>query len=173
MRKYGIGIVALLMIISLFSGIGQAFVFTDPTDLYSTVIRDQWVYQSHHSTDKITVFYGEGDHDLLYFEHVGPVPDVSSRDFAERSLALHGQAGGLDEFEVEEPLEEIVVAGVLGLASRYSYLDSQKNKLWEYRIFLVLPNNNGFSIALSSNEAWVFDNSPLLDGVLSHWRWLF
>ena len=34
----------------------QAFIFSDPANLYSTSIADSWVYQAYHSTPEIAVF---------------------------------------------------------------------------------------------------------------------
>lgn len=171
-RRGALIIAVIAVVLGLSMGI-EAFVFSDPTDLYSTFIEDQWVYQAHQSTAQLTVFYGEGDYDLLYFERLGIVADASGHELAERSLDLYAASGGLPEFNLERPLREVKVDGQNGVICAYSYQDSHGNKLWEFRIFLVLPNNEGFSLALSGNKEWAQEDPPLLTGILSRWRWLF
>lgn len=172
LKKLKLGSLITVLFVVLVSRVGQAFVFTDPTELYSTTIWDQWVYQSHHSNDQITVFYGEGDYDLLYFESLGRVSDGSLEAWAQRALRLYEEPGGLKDFQLEMPLTVIDVAGQTGLSCGYSYLDERDNQLLEYRVFLILPGGRGFSIALSTGDAWLEDGSPLED-ILRQWRWLF
>lgn len=154
------------------TALGQAFVFADPSNLYSTLIPDNWVFQAHHSTPQLTVFYGEGDFDLLYFESLGKTADLSVKQFAERSLELYTLPGGLEEFQLEKPLQSTTVAGQRGLSCSYSYVDWRGNPLREYRIFLLLPGNQGFSIAVSCEQSSITDAS-FLEDILKHWRWLF
>ncbi|HBN96898.1 MAG TPA: hypothetical protein DDZ66_11400 [Firmicutes bacterium] len=174
MAKFKLGSSIILVVLITLSVVGacQAFVFTDPTGLYSTTIWDQWVYQAHHSTAQITVFYGEGNYDLLYFESLGTVADDSVDLLAERSIELYGDPGGLESFQLETPLKTMDVAGQSGLSCVYTYEDARGNTLWEYRVFLLLPGNQGFSIALSSDKPWVRENPPLLEDILANWRWL-
>ena len=172
MGKSGVFTVTLVLVLALVA-VGQAFVFTDPTSLYSTLIWDHWVYQAHQSTPLITVFYGQGDYDLLYFEQLGQVQDASVETMADRSLALYAGPGGLRQFQLERCLQEINVAGQNGLVCGYSYEDEHGQNLWEYRIFVLLPGEEGFSMALSSDGPWVFEDSPMLEDILSRWRWLF
>lgn len=162
-----------MVVILLLSGVARAFVYTDPTEFYSTRIEDSWVFQAHHSTPQLTVFYGEGDWELLYFERLGPVSDASSVELTERSLELYAGPGGLEDFKLERALSSVDVAGQSGTLCAYSYQDDQGNRIWESRIFIVLANGEGFSIALSDREQWVIEDSPLLGDILSHWRWLF
>lgn len=150
----------------------QGIVFTDSTNLFQTQIRDHWVYQSHHSTTLISVFYGEGDYDLLYFENFEQTLDDSVQKLAERSLDLYEKPGGLNQFQLQRPLIDIDLAGQPGLSCVYTYEDERGNKLWEYRIFAMISNQIGFSLALSSDSDWVCDNA-LIDDMLEHWRWLF
>lgn len=149
----------------------QAFIFSDPGSLYTAAIPDSWIYQAYHSTDQLAVFYGEGDWDLLYFEGLGKVADQSVRELAERSLALYGEPGGLSGFQLETPLLPVEVGGLQGLACAYTYQDERGNLLWEYRIFLLLPDGEGFSIALGSNGPWVKNNPLVLEEVLKKWQW--
>jgi hypothetical protein len=151
---------------------GQTFVFSDPANLYSTLIPDNWVYQAHHSTPQLTVFYGEGDFELLYFESLGTTSDVSVKQLAERSLELYTLPGGLEEFQLDKPLQAAIVADQWGLSCSYSYVDWRGNALREYRVFLLLPGNQGFSIAVSCEQSSITDAS-FLEDILKHWRWLF
>lgn len=166
---------AALLVVVLFAlaaGTAQAFIFSDPANLYSTSIADSWVYQAYHSTPEIAVFYGEGDYDLLYFETLGSVLDNSAEDLAKRSLELYSTAGGLRDFQLEMPLIQVEVADQKGLACAYTYQDERGNKLWEYRVFLLLPEGRGFSIALSSDGPWVKNRPPVLEEVLAKWQWM-
>lgn len=165
-------VLAVLFILSL-SGGGQAFVFADPTGLYNTSIWDHWVYQAHQSTALLTVFYGEGDYDLLYFERLGPVQDASALALAQRSLALYAEEGGLKGFEEYRPVKTIHVAGQAGVVASYSYGGEPGTRLFEVRVFLLLPNKEGFSIALSRDDAWEGDFPALFKEILDQWRWLF
>jgi len=171
--KFGVAVLLLLVAALSVVETGQAFEYVDPTRLYSTTIGDRWVYQAHHSTSQITVFYGEGDHDLLYFEILSTVGDDSLRDWAERSLRLYGEPGGLANFQVKMPLVEVSVGGQKGLSCAYTYKDTRGNTLWEYRIFVLLPGKQGFSMALASDESWVREDPPLLEDILRNWRWYF
>lgn len=173
MGKRGMHLPALLVLILTLAPTAQAFQLTDPTGFYSTFIGDQWVYQAHYSTPQFLVFYGEGDGELLYFERLGKVSDPSSEDLARRSLDLYAAPGGLEEFRLERELQEVEVAGERGAACAYSYQDSQGTRLYEFRIFLVLPGGEGFSLALGDSSPWVLEDPPLLEEILSHWRWLF
>ena len=101
----------------------------------------------------------------------GKVADQSVRELAERSLALYGEPGGLSGFQLETPLLPVEVGGLQGLACAYTYQDERGNLLWEYRIFLLLPDGEGFSIALGSNGPWVKNNPPVLEEVLKKWQW--
>lgn len=174
-QKFKLGRIIILLVVFLASvvGVSEAFVFTNPLGLYSTTIWDQWVYQAHHSTSELIVFYGEGDFDLLYFESVGTVSDDSVDSWAERSIRLYGEPGGLKNFQLETPLSKVDVAGQRGLGAAYTYEDERGTRLWECRIFVLLPEHQGFSIALSSDEPWVVDDPRLLDDILGYWRWLF
>ncbi len=172
MRRFEKGALAISLLLLLVSGVGRAFFYTDPTSLYSTVIWDHWVYQARHSNSVLTVFYGEGDHELLYFEQLGKVEDNSVQELAERSLTLYQGAGGLQGFELRSPLEQISVGGQTGLSCTYSYEDGHGNILWEQRIFIILPGKQGFSIALCVDKPLGTD-SPHLDDILRGWRWLF
>lgn len=174
MKKYGLAMITILLLLVGLGGsvLGQTFVFTDPTNLYSTMIWDQWVYQAHHSTPSLVVFYGEGDYDLLYVETLEGVSDTSVQALAERSLKLYQEPGGLKDFVLEAPLASINIAGRWGLSCAYTYMDSRANRLWEYRIFLLLPGNRGLSLALSSDNSWVTDGLVVQD-MVEYWRWLF
>jgi hypothetical protein len=172
MEKRKLWAVVLLLVSVQGIGLAQSFTFTDPTDLFTVLIPDNWVYQGHHSTPQVTVFYGGEDYDLLYFESLGKTPDASVQGLAERSLELYALPGGLEDFKLARPLQAKTVAGQSGLACAYTYLDGRGNSLVEYRIFLLLSDNQGFSIALSSDQPWVMD-SPFLEDILRHWRWLF
>ncbi|HHT90477.1 MAG: hypothetical protein QM451_05860 [Bacillota bacterium] len=165
-------IACIFLLILLSGGIARAFVFTDPTALYSTTIFDQWVFQAHQSTANLIVFYGEGDSDLLYFERLGAVSDPSLQEWAERSLVLYAGPGGLQQFQLQRSLQETDVDGQAGLSVVYSYENERGHALWEHRVFLVLPDRQGFSITLSSDGPWVMED-PLLMEILGHWRWLF
>ncbi|MCK9525853.1 MAG: hypothetical protein M0R49_07990 [Limnochordia bacterium] len=166
-------LVVVLLLVSVHGiGLAQTFTFTDPTDLFTVLIPDNWVYQGHHSTPQVTVFYGGGDYDLFYVESLGKTSDASVQELAERTLELYALPGGLEEFKLERPLHAKTVAGQWGLACAYTYIDGRGNSLVEYRIFLLLSGNQGFSIALSSDQPWVMDSS-FLEDVLLHWRWLF
>lgn len=174
MGKYKLGALITLSILVSVSGYVQAesFAFLDPAQLYSTFIPDGWVFQAHHSTTQLAVFYGEGEFDLLYFESLGETTYVSVKELADRSLELYESPGGLGEFRLERPLQAINVVGQWGLACGYSYVDARGNHLNEYRVFLLLPGNEGFSIAVSSDQPSIIDGSFLGD-ILAHWRWLF
>lgn len=173
MAKRGVLIITLLVVMLGFSAVVQAFTFSDPTGFYSTIISDQWVYQAHQSSSLLIVFYGEGDYDLLYFERLGRVLDASSKELAERSLELYSAPGGLSEFRLERPLEELDFAGEDAVLCAYSYEDGKGNRLQEYRIFIVLSEHEGFSLAISGNVDEMDEEPVLLQDILSHWRWLF
>lgn len=170
-RKLAIVLLAAVLLGT--AGTCQAFQLTDPTGLYSTQIGDHWVYQAHHSTPELMVFYGAGDFELLYFQRLGQVAYPSALDFARRSVELYAGPGGLDQFELVKGFAEVEVAGHKGISCAYSYQDAQGNRLWEYRIFLVLPGQEGFSIAFGDNRPEAASGSPFLEDVLRHWRWLF
>lgn len=176
MGKYRLGIIAITIVLAIVCssgvGLGQTFTLTDPLNLYSTAIWDQWVFQAHQSTQSMIVFYGEGDFDLLYIETLEGVFDSSVQEFAERSLKLYQEPGGLRGFVLDTPLETVDVAGTPGLSCAYTYLDDRGNKLWEYRIFLLLPSNRGLSLALSSDGSWVTDGL-MFQEMIEYWRWLF
>jgi hypothetical protein len=164
--------VVILAVLVGCSGTVQAFLFTDPTGLYSTQIGDRWVYQAHQSTSELMVFYGAGDFELLYFERLGPVGYATALEFAQRSIELYGGPGGLEQFELVRDFAAVEVAGVQGISCAYAYQDGYGNRLWEYRIFLVLPTGEGFSIAFSDHSPEVAEGPPPLEDILRHWRWL-
>ena len=165
-------IVLLLAAALCAPGPAEASTLTDPTGLYSTLIGDHWVYQAHHSSPDLMVFYGEGDFELLYFQRLGPVSYPSALAFAQRSVELYSGPGGLEQFELVQDFREIEVAGVWGISCAYAYQDGQGNRLWEYRIFLVLPGGEGFSIAFSDSKPEAAEDPPL-EEILRHWRWWF
>ena len=152
---------------------GQVLSFTDPAGLYSTTIPESWIYQGQRSSEQISVFYGEGDYDLLYFQDLGVIADNTLESFLQRSLDLYGGPGGLQEFQLELPPHPIQVAGEQGLACGYTYKEQGGNRLWEYRIFLLLPQQRGFSLTLGGGGPWVDREYPILEEILSQWRWLF
>lgn len=167
------GVICALLLVALVSGLAQGFEFTDPTALFSTYIPEHWVYQAHQSSPLLTVFYGEGDFDLVYFEQLQPVPDTSAQGLAERTLALYGGAGGLTDFSLQESVQSITVGGLIGASCAYTYEDTNGNKLWEYRIFVVLPERRGLSITFGGVGPWGDQHHPILEDILSQWRWLF
>ncbi|NLJ81487.1 MAG: hypothetical protein GX335_10770 [Firmicutes bacterium] len=167
--------VCLLVLFSFVFFPSQAlgFAFQDPTGLYSTVIPDQWVFQAHLSSDSLVVFYGAGEQSLLYFEQLDLVEDQDALAFGQRSLELFAQEGGLSAYQLEEPLSALDLAGVEAASCLYSYESEGKIRLWEYRIFVVLPGERGFSLALGDAEETFFENRAVLEQVLENWRWLF
>lgn len=155
------------------AGLAQAFTLTDPTGFYSTKIGDSWVYQAQQSNPDLMVFYGEGEYELLYFQRLGPVAYPSAHEFAGRFVELYSDPGGLAHFELVWDFSEVEVAGVPGVACAFSYEDAQGNRLWEFRIFLILPGGEGFSLAFSDSKPEAAEFPPQLEEVLQHWRWLF
>ncbi|HHW72972.1 MAG TPA: hypothetical protein GX393_07050 [Firmicutes bacterium] len=173
MKQFGGAFAILLAVVFCAAGTVHAFVFTDPAGLYSTQIADSWVYQAHHSTEHLVVFYGDEDSALLYFERLGTVSYLSAWEFAHRSLELYRSPGGLEKFEMVRDLAEVEVGGEAGVSCAYTYQDGQGNQLWEYRVFLVLPGGEGFSIAFSDSRPEAADDPRQLEEILLHWRWLF
>lgn len=152
--------------------VGNASFFSDPTGLFTTSIPDHWVYQAHQSNSLLTVFYGEGDFELLYFEQFGLVSDGSPKELADRTLKLYSEPGGLLEFQFMGPLEQIEVTDQSGVAALYTYKDERGNVLWEQRLFLILPGGRGFSITQGGDGVPLPLNNPILAEILKHWRWL-
>ena len=153
------------------NGLGSAAAFSDPTGLYSTFIPERWIFQAHQSTSSLTVFYGEGDWDILYFELLGQVPDTSAQALAERSLKLYQEPGGLEQFHLERDLKALDVRGQQGVSSLYTYQNTHGNTLWEERIFLVLPDGRGFSITLGGDGSEPIEEPPILKDAIARWRW--
>lgn len=165
--------VILLNVIVLMVVSNQALSFADPSSLYTTEIPENWVYQAQRSNPHLSVFYGEGDYDLLYFQNLGPISDANVEAFVERTLALYEGPGGLQKFYLDKTPHQVEVAGERGLACVYSYEERSGVTLWEYRIFLILPDQQGFSIALGGRAPWNDQDYPVLTETLSQWRWLF
>ncbi|HHY09789.1 MAG TPA: DUF1795 domain-containing protein [Firmicutes bacterium] len=147
------------------------FVYEDPTGLYTTVIPKQWIYQAHHSTDSLIVFYGAGDLDLLYIEQLSHVFDEDAHSFAQRSLATYASLGGLPDFEIEEPPTAIDIGGRPGVFAAYSYQGAEKERLLEYRIFLLLPNERALTITFSDGADLIGQSGAILDEIVKNWRW--
>lgn len=148
-----------------------AFIYQNPDGLYTTSIPEQWVYQSHLSTDQLTVFYGADNLDILYFEQVGNVPDATTLAWAERSIELYQQPGGLKNFSWDNSFEEIIVGLEEAISCLYSYQDTYGNKLWEQRIFIILPNQTGFSITLGGAGEASLEPNLILASIIDQWRW--
>lgn len=161
-----------LIIVFTISGslLSDACAFTDSTGLYQVHIPPKWVYQVKESDELLHVFYGQGDSDLLYFELLCNVGDQTALDFAQRSLKLYGEPGGLPHFELHQPPEPVLVGGAEGVLCVYSYKPERGSLLWEQRVFLILREELAFSITLGGTGSW--ENSVLLNDILSGWRWL-
>lgn len=169
MKDYQLSLVVFVVLLAVFSW-GN---LSAASPLYSTTIPQQWVYQAHQSTPWLQVFYGQGDYDLLYFESLTPVPDQSVWNFAERTLALYGEPGGLSEFELEQSLASVEVDRLPGVACIYSYEDQPGVRIFEQRLFFLLPDKTAFTITLAGEAEWTEEKSMVLDEIISQWRWLF
>lgn len=169
--KVGRLLISALLI--LFSLALTGFVYEDPTGLYTTVIPDHWIYQAHYSTDSLIVFYGAGELELLYFQQLSHVLDEGVDFFARRSLETYAAAGGLTEFQIKEPFTFIDIDGKEGVCSGYSYLGNGKERLFEYRIFVLLPKDRALSITFSNSEDCIEESLAVMEEILKNWRWSF
>ncbi|GEM_PF-482162 len=165
-------IVALVLIV-LISGVGKASVFVDPTSSYSVKIPNNWVYQAYESDRLLTVFYGEGNPNLLYFEQFIQIPDDTALNFAERTLDLYAGAGGLKEFLFNGDFKHIEVHGQPGVLCVYTYKGNSGKDLWEERIFFRFSEKHAFSITFGGEGKWEERDEDVLKDVLTDWRWLF
>ena len=171
MSRYRLGLIFVLVVCTAAQAFGHGFLFSGQGSYYQTVIPEQWVYQTHQSDSHLVVFYGPGESDLLYFERLEYIQDTDSRSFAERTLRLYESPGGLRGFQIEQPITEIVIDGIMGASSVYSYLVDAKTRQWEYKVFIVLENEQGFVITLSDNEDSFEASCAVFKTVISNWRW--
>lgn len=155
----------------IFSGL--SFGYEDPLGVYSVVVPETWIYQSQKSHERLSVFYGEGEYDLLYFEHLGTSTDPTVEDFCKRTLAMFEGVGGLKNFKLEVSPEPVEIGDKQGLATIYTYEDQNGTKLWEYRVFLLLQNQQAFTFTLGGGGSWTESEFEVLQGILTQWRWLF
>jgi len=146
--------------------------FRDAGSLYSVYIPDNWIYQAKESSPELNVFYGSGEDELLYFEVLENVLAESSEAFATAALEFYAAPGGLPGFELVENLSAVEVDGVVGARCVYTYKDGKDRLLWEERIFLLLPDQRGFSLAYGSAGPRD-DGSSLLSEIVRGWRWSF
>ena len=171
MSRYRPGLILALVVLTAAQASSHGFLFTEPGGYYQTVIPEQWVYQRHQSDSHLVVFYGPGESDLLYFERLDYVQDRDSRSFAERTLSLYESPGGLRGFQMEKPIAEVVIDGIIGASSVYSYLVDAKTRQWEYKVFMVLEDEHGVVITISDNEDSFEERCAVLKTVISNWRW--
>lgn len=171
MKKKSIHAVALsCLFVFVFSGI--CFGYEDPLGLYSTIIPESWIYQRQKSNENLSVFYGDGSYDLLYFENLGSILDQTVELFCDRTLEMYAGAGGLENFAIQLPPQPILVAEKPGIAVAYAY-EAGGSKLWEYRIFLLLPNQRAFTLTLGGGGPWIDQEYKVMQEILTHWRWSF
>lgn len=171
MVRYRLGLAAALIILAASQALGNGFMFTEPGGYYQTVIPEQWVYQTHQSDNHLVVFYGPDESNLLYIERLQHILDDNARSFAERTLNLYEAPGGLRGFQLEEPVTELMIDGVAAASSVYSYLLDSKARQWEYRIFIVLEDEQGIVITISDSEDSFEDSCAVFQTVISNWRW--
>ncbi len=172
MQRQWIRILVSILLVCALPKLALGAEFKDYRSLYAVYIPDSWVYQAKESTPSLNVFYGAGEHDLLYFEMLENVLDQSAEDFGRRALQLYADLGGLQKFMLVEPLSVLEVGGLDGVKCTYTYKDAAGTALWEKRIFFVLPENRGFSITLAGSGA-PDENSRLLQDIIRGWRWFF
>lgn len=166
-------IIVVLVFIGLFSGAVQASVFVDPMAMFNVKIPDNWVYQAHESDKLLTVFYGEDNPDLLYFENLIQIYDPTAMAFAQRTLELYGEAGGLQKLTFDENFKYIEVDGEEGVWCKYTYQNQSGKDLWEERIFFVFSHGQAFTITVGGTGKWENRDHTVLENILTEWRWLF
>lgn len=160
-----------ICLVLLGSGIVLGAYYSDPSSLYSVQIPDGWIYQVKESNELLKVFYGENSHELLYFEQLNNVFDSSPLAFAQRSLELYAERGGLKDFKLEHSPKKMDVNGLPAVRCTYTYKDVSGVQLKEHRVFLLLSKNRGFSITLSGEANWD-EGSSFFEQILEYWRWL-
>lgn len=166
-------IIVVLVLVGLSSGVVQASVFVDPTSMFNVKIPDNWVYQAYESDGFLTVFYGEDNPDLLYFERLIQVSDASAMDFARRTLRLYGESGGLKNLTFNDSFRYLEVDGEEGVWCTYTYQNQSGKDLWEERIFFVFSDKQAFTLTLGGTGKWENRDQTVLEDILTEWRWLF
>jgi len=143
--------------------------FTEIWGLFSINVPQGWIYQMPESSEDLLVFYGSGEHDLIYIENLGLIEDQSAVAFAERVMVYYESINGLPGFCRKTNIHETQVAGLTVAEVVYHY--QGRIPTTEKRLFALI-NGEGISITYSNalEEFWI--NFADFDNFLAGWRWL-
>lgn len=145
--------------------------YWDHSGYFTFVAPSYWRLQVSEGSDTLTVFYGRGGQDLLYFERLGPVKDETPAAFAERVLGLYGTPYGPDEFSIREDIETTEVGGVEAARAVYEFAGSSGETIRELRYFIVV-DGIGFTITYADGDTSFSQGLEYVEPVLDSWRWL-
>jgi len=151
----------------------EAAVFADPTGLFQTFIPRDWVYQAQQSSRVLSVFYGPGAHNLVYFEILEHVSYETAEEYLDYILAKLEGPGGLDGFRREEGPDSTALDGRAGAHAVYSYTAKAGQRQQEYRLIALVGGGRAVSITVSDERGSFADTRDALQVVLDEWRWLF
>lgn len=160
-----------LALISAPAAGAREFVFTDPNGLFHTVIPEEWVYQTQQSSLALSVFYGPGPYNLVYFEFLEPLSYDDPVEYAEYVASLFAEPGGLTDFVLEEGPARYELDGLPAACLTYTYKAGSGQHQRETRVLALIGDRRAISITIS-DEAEAFDSTRAdLDLVLAEWRW--
>ena len=122
---------------------------------------------------ELSVFYGPGNYNLVYFEVLEPVTYEDAVEYLYYALSHLKGPGGLESFQMEEGPEQAMLQGVAGASAAYSYKASSGHRQFELRVIALLGEDQAVSITFSDEQGSFAATKEALAVVLEEWRWLF
>ncbi|MGI6149165.1 MAG: hypothetical protein GX195_07715 [Firmicutes bacterium] len=148
-------------------------VFVDPMGLFQTSIPREWVYQAQQSREGLSVFYGPGNHNLVYFEILEPVTYSDAGAFLDYVATMLAGPGGLEGFQIEEGPKECIFHAEEAASVTYSFKAGGGHRQKEYRLIVLVGENRAVSITISDAQESFAATKLALETVFTEWRWLF
>ncbi|HHT73319.1 MAG TPA: hypothetical protein GX008_06375 [Firmicutes bacterium] len=168
-----LAVVLILALAAALPAVADNSVFVDPKGLFQTSIPREWVYQAQQSSGNLSVFYGPGNYNLVYFEVLEPVTYEDAVEYLYYALSHLKGPGGLESFQMEEGPEQAMLQGVAGASAAYSYKASSGHRQFELRVIALLGEDQAVSITFSDEQGSFAATKEALAVVLEEWRWLF
>ncbi|HHT36981.1 MAG: hypothetical protein ACE3NC_07410 [Candidatus Wallacebacter cryptica] len=159
----------VLLLLLLTSGAVKADVnFIDPHGSFMFTIPNGWIFQAGESSERLLVFYGPEDDQLLYIEYFADLSLDDPWEFGRRVLKHFSAEYGLRDFELIADPELWNLNGIEAAVIEYKYRGSKTRR--EQRFFVVIEQV-GLNISFSDAEASFDHSREEFDLILNSWRW--
>lgn len=172
MLRVCVVVVILALAFSVPSG-ANSFIFVDNSGLFSTSVPGEWVYQTQYSDTNLSVFYGPGTSNLVYFEVLYPIDFKDAIHYLDYVVNHFKGPGGLKDFHLEEGPQAFEFHGVPAASMTYTYTSSGEAAVREYRLIAILENQHMVSVTISDSETTFAQTLKDIGPVLTEWWWLF